>query len=110
MAKRSTGSDALVPTTRMLLWTALGLLLLHHSDHVLRVDRSGWPFRPMVTPWFSLLAYPIVLFALFRPARLFWWRWSLLTCAAAATIYAHTAIESLHMQFAMWANNHSLES
>ena len=37
----------------------------HHTDHVLRVDHSGWPFRHDVNPFtFSLLAYPILLFAL----------------------------------------------
>jgi len=35
-------------------------------DHVLRVDHSGWPFRPGVTPFtFSLIVYPVVLPALF---------------------------------------------
>jgi len=35
---------------------------IHHTDHVLRFDHSGWPFRPEVNPFtFSLLAYPILL-------------------------------------------------
>ncbi|VXC84113.1 hypothetical protein [Sphingomonas sp. AX6] len=53
--------------------------ILHHIDHVLRVDHSGWPFRDVVTPFtFSLLAYPILLFALLGPRRWFWARWALL--------------------------------
>jgi hypothetical protein len=33
--------------------------LIHHTDHVLRVDHSGWPFRADLNPFtFSLLAYP----------------------------------------------------
>src|ERR1700730_18297812 len=44
--------------------------IIHHTDHVLRFDHSGWPFRPDVNPFtFSLLAYPILLFALLGPAR-----------------------------------------
>lgn len=31
---------------------------LHHVDHVLRVDHSGWPFVSTVTPFtFSLIVY-----------------------------------------------------
>jgi len=30
--------------------------IIHHTDHVLRFDHSGWPFRPEVNPFtFSLL-------------------------------------------------------
>jgi hypothetical protein len=84
--------------------------LIHHADHVLRFDHSGWPFRPEVTPFtFSLLAYPILLFALFGPAHLFWLRWLLLLVGAGFTLWAHTLIESPAMQYAMWAHNHSLE-
>jgi hypothetical protein len=28
-----------------------GVGLLHHIDHVLRVDHSGWPFRSDVNPF-----------------------------------------------------------
>ena len=44
-------------------WMLLGvvaLAVLHHLDHVLRADNSGWPFTPDVTPFtISLLVYPI---------------------------------------------------
>lgn len=94
----------------MLMWTAIGVSLLHHADHVLRVDHSGWPFRPHVTPFtFSLLAYPVVLFALLGPRRLFWLRWALLAAATAVTLYAHSAIETPWMQYAMWAENCSAD-
>jgi hypothetical protein len=44
-----------------LLSIAIMLGLLHHIDHVLRFDHSGWPFRTQVTPFtFSLLAYPLL--------------------------------------------------
>src|SRR5438045_1454539 len=43
----------------MAVLAAIGLL--HHTDHVLRYDHSGWPFRPEVTPFtFSLLVYPVI--------------------------------------------------
>jgi hypothetical protein len=84
--------------------------LIHHTDHVLRFDHSGWPFRAEVNPFtFSLLAYPILLFAPFGPARLFWLRWLLLLVGAGFTLWAHTQIETPMMQYAMWAHNHSLE-
>lgn len=45
-------------STRNLLLLAIVLAVIHHADHVLRVDHSGWPFRAMVTPFtFSLIAY-----------------------------------------------------
>jgi hypothetical protein len=84
--------------------------LAHHTDHVLRVDHSGWPFRADVNPFtFSLLAYPILLFALFGPARLFWLRSLALLVGAGFTLWAHFMIETPGMQYAMWAHNHSLE-
>ena len=33
-----------------LILVAGGLGLVHHTDHVLRFDHSGWPFRPEVSP------------------------------------------------------------
>src|ERR1700674_1479418 len=79
--------------------------LIHHTDHVLRVDHSGWPFRPEVTPFtFSLLAYPILLFALLGPARLFWVRWLVLLVGAGFTLWAHCMIETPSMQYLMWAH------
>jgi hypothetical protein len=84
--------------------------LIHHTDHVLRVDHSGWPFRADVNPFtFSLLAYPISLSALLGPARLFWLRWLVLLVGAGFTLSAHFMIETPSMQYAMWAHNHSLE-
>jgi hypothetical protein len=101
---------ALSQRTVFIMVAALAIGLLHHTDHVLRFDHSGWPFRSAVNPFtFSLLAYPIALFALFGPARLFWVRWLLLLVGAGFTLWAHTAIETPDMQFVMWAHNHSLE-
>jgi hypothetical protein len=96
--------------TKRLLLVALVLSVLHHGDHVLRVDHSGWPFRHDVTPFtFSLLAYPMIGFALLGPARLFWVRWAALAAGTGFTLFAHTVLESPTMQFTMWAHDQSLE-
>src|SRR5512133_1331861 len=43
-----------------MLLGVVALAVLHHRDHVLRADNSGWPFTPDVTPFtISLLVYPI---------------------------------------------------
>lgn len=105
--KRDTGLSRF---TTIVLVAATIVGVTHHIDHVLRVDHSGWPFRRNVNPFtFSLIAYPILLFALFGPVRLFWWRWAGLATGAAVTVLAHTLIETPQMQYAMWAYNRSLE-
>jgi hypothetical protein len=93
------------------LLTALAVVgLAHHTDHVLRVDHSGWPFTPTVTPFtYSLLAYPVVLFALFGPPRLIWLRWAAVLVGALMTIAAHTLIETPAMQYGSWATGYSID-
>ena len=104
------GRSGLDRLTRTLLLTSLLLALLHHTDHVLRVDHSGWPFTARVSPFtFSLLAYPMILFALFGPRSLYWLRWVLLAAGAGFTLYAHSAIESPAMQYGMWADGRSTD-
>jgi len=98
---------------RVSIWLLVAALVvggLHHVDHVLRVDHSGWPFRADVNPFtFSLVAYPILLFALLGPERWFWLRWAGVAVGASFTLFAHVWIESPQMQYAMWAYNRSLE-
>lgn len=93
-------------------WILSGVVLfglLHHADHALRVDHSGWPFLPQVTTYtFSLLIYPalaIVAWAPF-PSRI---KAGMTGVIAAGVIYAHIVIETPQMQYAMWAFNRSLE-
>lgn len=103
-------SSRLDRITIALLLMALVLAPIHHADHVLRVDHSGWPFRPQVTPFtFSLLACPMILFALFGSRRLLGARLLLLALGTAFTLDAHTTLETPAMQLAMWAQNHSLD-
>jgi len=49
---------------RMTLVTT-GFGFLHHMDHVLRFDHSGWPFKPEVTPFtYSLFVYLVIALVL----------------------------------------------
>ena len=44
--------------------------VLHHVDHVVRGNHSGWPFREAVTPFaFSLLVYALLLPGIFMNLR-----------------------------------------
>ena len=44
--------------------------LLHHADHVIRGNHSGWPFQAEVTPFtFSLLIYALILPGIYRTVR-----------------------------------------
>lgn len=54
----------------ILLAAATVLGIIHHTDHVLRVDYSGWPFQADVSPFtYSLLVYPIVLLVFLACSR-----------------------------------------
>lgn len=96
---------------------ALGLILasmvvgpLHHLDHVLRVDHSGWPFIPAVTPLtFSFAAYPVLLFVLFASQRWNWTKFALIAALAGFTVAAHVFIETPQQQYFCWANNASID-
>ena len=44
--------------------------LMHHADHVIRGNHSGWPFQAEVTPFtFSLLIYALILPGIYMTAR-----------------------------------------
>lgn len=101
--KRRTRSD-------MLVITAIILGLLHHVDHVLRVDHSGWPFRSEVSPFtFSLLVYPLLLLGLLWRARP-WLRFGCVALVLVAVQFAHTFLETPSHQFGTWAHNASDEA
>lgn len=61
----------------LILTTCIGIL--HHIDHVLRVDHSGWPFITTVSPFtLSLLVYPIII-SIFLLRSKPWYRfWAML--------------------------------
>ena len=44
--------------------------LMHHADHVIRGNHSGWPFQAEVTPFtFSLLIYALILPGIYLTVR-----------------------------------------
>jgi hypothetical protein len=92
-------------------WMLLGvvaLAFLHHLDHVLRADNSGWPFTPEVTPFtISLLVYPIFVldFLLLRDRP--WIRVGLVAVLFAALQVTHAILEPPADQYGTWAKGTS---
>ena len=92
-------------------WMLVGvvaLAFLHHIDHVLRADNSGWPFTPDVTPFtISLLVYPIFVldFVLLRDRP--WVRVGLVAVLFVALQVTHALIEPPADQYGTWANGTS---
>lgn len=87
----------------VLLGTATAIGLLHHTDHVLRADHSGWPFTPHLTPFTpSLLAYAFLYGAYHYRAR------PRVSAALVGTLlvlvqFAHVVVETPHQQYDTWA-------
>jgi hypothetical protein len=95
-------------------WMLLGvvaLAFLHHLDHVLRADNSGWLFTPDVTPFrISLLVYPIFVldFLLLRDRP--WVRVGLVGLVAVLFValqVTHAIVEPPADQYGTWANGTS---
>jgi hypothetical protein len=92
-------------------WMLLGvvaLAVLHHLDHVLRADNSGWPFTADVTPFtISLLVYPIFVldFLLLRDQP--WVRVGLVATLFVALQVTHAIVEPPVDQYGTWANGTS---
>ena len=96
-------------------WAEVALLavvvlgLLHHVDHVLRVDHSGWPFKDELTPFtFSLLVYPIAVIVLLLRNRP-WLRVGLVAVVFVAVQAAHVLVEQPADQYGVWATGVSAE-
>ena len=88
-----------------MLLVVLGLAVIHHVDHVLRADNSGWPFTPEVTPFtISLVVYPIFaldfLFLRKRPGL----RAGLVGFLFVVLLLAHGLLETPVDQYSTWAN------
>jgi hypothetical protein len=92
-------------------WMLLGvvaLAFLHHLDHVLRADNSGWPFTPDITPFtISLLVYPIFAldFLLLRDRP--WIRVGLVAILVVALQVTHAIVEPPADQYGTWTNGTS---
>lgn len=89
--------------TDTLTWAVVGLSVLHHVDHVLRGNHSGWPFTSEITPFtYSLAIYPVVgtAYALDAGPATF------VAVDAAGTLgllLAHSLLEPPRDQYDPWA-------
>jgi hypothetical protein len=94
-------SDILVAVT-------LGFGVIHHTDHVLRANHSGWPFTRRVTPFtYSLAIYPIIGAGYFLDAGPLSWV-VLDGVASIGLLLAHTIIEPPHDQHRPWSRGDNL--
>jgi 1,4-dihydroxy-2-naphthoate octaprenyltransferase len=86
-----------------MLLLAAALAIVHHVDHVLRVDHSGWPFTLEVSPFtFSLIIYPIFLSVLLSRARP-WYRVVGTALLFLFSVFAHAFLETPMDQYQTWA-------
>lgn len=82
---------------------AAALAILHHVDHVLRVDHSGWPFLPDVTPFtFSLVIYPVFL-SVFLLRSKPQYRVAGTALLFLFSLFAHAFLETPRDQYHTWA-------
>jgi hypothetical protein len=92
-------------------WVLLGvvaLAVLHHLDHVLRADNSGWPFTGDLTPFtISLLVYPIFVLDFLLLRQRPWVRVGLVAVLFVALQVTHAIVEPPADQYGTWANGAS---
>ncbi len=106
MTENRTRLDALAG--KLIILTMI-VAVLHHADHVLRVDHSGWPFISRVTPFtYSLFAYPALLFAFLTRSSLPSASFATVAIITLLTLAAHTFLEPPEHKYSMWALNQSL--
>ena len=85
-----------------LVTTAFGVL--HHIDHVLRVNHSGWPFIADVNTFtYSLIVYPLIAVLLLARER------KRLRATLAFLLFlfptlSHVFIETPAMQYRTWSS------
>jgi len=88
-----------------MLLGVVALAVLHHLDHVLRADNSGWPFTSDVTPFtISLVVYPIFVLDFVLLRRRPWVRVGLVAVLFVALQVTHAIIEPPADQYGTWAN------
>src|SRR3990170_788968 len=98
------GVEHLTEGERALL-VVVGLAFLHHVDHVLRADNSGWPFTPDITPFtVSLVVYPIFLLDFLTLRKRTWIRVGLVAVLFLALLAVHAVFETPADQYGTWAN------
>jgi len=91
-----------------MLLGVVALAVLHHLDHVLRADNSGWPFTPDITPFtISLLVYPIFALDFLLLRKRPWVRVGLVAFLFVALQVTHAIVEPPADQYGTWANGTS---
>ena len=91
-----------------LIWVTLGFGVLHHTDHVIRDNHSGFPFTTHVTAFTpTLLVYPLVIGGIaFDAGPLYW---TIFDAAALVGVVAiHATLEPLHHVYEPWADSSNL--
>lgn len=103
----ATTSSSPLTRSEWLMLLGAGLGVLHHIDHILRFDHSGWPFRDIVTPFtYSLLVYPLLAVAFFWRSGS-WTRFAIVLLIFLLTQSAHIFLETPGQQYCVWAYNAS---
>jgi hypothetical protein len=88
-----------------MLLAVVVLAFLHHVDHVLRADNSGWPFTSEVTPFtISLLVYPIFVLDFLLLRRRPWARVGMVAALFVALQVTHAIFEPPADQYGTWAD------
>lgn len=110
VSEQSTPEEGTSQRTKRLMIVTTVIGLLHHADHVLRADHSGFPFTPNVNEFTVslLVAYPVAAFVFFKRGMLRT-KVVLLTLTLFAVQAAHTFIELPRDQYAVWATNASID-
>ena len=85
------------------------LSLLHHIDHILRIDHSGFPFLPGVSPFtYSLLVYPIFLIIAVSRKKP-WYRVTGTFLLFLFATISHIFFEPMKDKFHTWAYGSNLK-
>lgn len=91
-----------------LLVVTLAIALLHHTDHILRVDHSGWPLLPRVSPFtYSLLTYPVFL-SIFLARSKPWYRVIATGVLFLFATGAHIFFEPMRDKYQTWTYGSNL--
>jgi hypothetical protein len=107
-AENQTGGKNPYLRSDIIMWSAVGLGVLHHTDHVLRANHSGFPFQPQVNEFTASLGiYPVLLGGYFLDAGPNYW---ILTesLAFVGLGLAHTLVEPPSHQHGPWARGTNL--
>jgi hypothetical protein len=101
-------TSAVSTRTRVLVQLSIAVGALHHVDHILRADRSGWPATGEVTAFTaSLIVYPLLFVARARRTT----PTMALACVTLVFLLAqgsHTFIEHPADQYGVWARGYSV--